>query len=211
KLVHGEREVLRGFRVQLYGGSLYRGATGVGAHFQTYDVGDVGAPPFLVDQHHVGLGERLKAADDCLLGLLDGLFIREASGDDRLYHREDVLGAVMDLLGQQFLTFLRLFPLGDVAADPRSTDDFARGILDRRYAERDINQVSILAHTDGLIIINPLTASDALKYNRLLTVAVCRDQDSDRLPDNLFRRIAEESLGSSVPGHNDAVQVQTQD
>jgi len=49
----------------------------------------------------------MQATEDSLFSILDRTLARETSGDHCLHEREDILGPVMNLLGQQFLAFFR--------------------------------------------------------------------------------------------------------
>ena len=72
--------------------------------------------------------------------------------DYGLHQCKDVLGAVVYLMRQKFLPLLRQLSFGNVPGDLGRSNDLTRRILDRRYAEGNIDQSSILAPTDSFIM-----------------------------------------------------------
>ena len=69
-----------------------------------------------------------------------------------------------------------------------------RRILDRRYAERDIDQSAILVPPDGFIMLDTLSATDAIKDHGLFIRMVRRYQDQNRLADDFVGRVAEQTF-----------------
>src|ERR1700733_4055656 len=85
---------------------------------------------------------------------------------------EQILDAMVHLPKQKLLSLPRALELGDVAGDFRGTDDLAFFILDRRNSEGNIKETSILALTYGLVMINPLTATDTFEDHRFFVVSI---------------------------------------
>ena len=148
--------------------------------------------------------QRVKAGDEgiALLGVLV-----QSLGRNGLDRRQGILDAMFHLLHEQLLLLLSPLALGDIPGDFGSADDPSIGILERRYRQRNIDQTSVLAATDGIVMINALTAAHALDDFWFFINAICRDQDRDRLADDLFRLIAEQPLGTAIPACDDAVEV----
>jgi hypothetical protein len=71
--------------------------------------------------------------------------------------------------------------LGYVAGNFRCADDFAGRISDRGYGQRNIGRASVLADTDGFIVIDALATSDLLQNLGFFLVAVRWNQDRDGL------------------------------
>src|SRR5262249_55572608 len=101
--------------------------------------------------------------------------------------------------------------LRDVTGDLRGADDPSPRILDRRNTEGDIQERSILAHADGLVVLDPFAAADALENLPLLVPAVGRNDERDRLTDHLAGGIAKETLRAGVPGRHDAIEILARD
>src|SRR5690606_11476838 len=83
--------------------------------------------------------------------------------------------------------------------DLRGADDAAGAVPDRRDAQRDIDQRSILAPTQGLVMVNALATSEALQDFRLLIGVFTGDQHGHRMSDDLVRGIAVHAFGGGVP------------
>ena len=105
--------------------------------------------------------ERLDASLDCLLETLGRVGLREMHR--RLHGRQHVLGPVLGLASENGDLRLATLALGNVAGDFRRADDFAFRILDRRNGQRNIDPASVLAHTNGFIVLDALTASDTFE------------------------------------------------
>ena len=56
-------------------------------------------------------------------------------------------------------------------------------------------------------MINALPTAHAFDDFWFFINAICRDQDRDRLADDLFGPIAEQPLGTAIPACDDAVEV----
>src|ERR1700686_3364652 len=106
---------------------------------------------------------------------------------------------------------LGLFARGDVASDLRRADDNTMRVPDRRDAERNRKPAAVFALADRLVVIEAVAAADALEDLRFLVVQLLRNEDSDRLADDVFGRVAEQPLGGAVPADDDAVEVLADD
>src|SRR5262249_29618516 len=104
-----------------------------------------------------------------------------------------------------------LSALGDIARRLRSADDIALLILDRRDRQRNLDEASVLAPADGFEVLDAFTPSDATEDFSLLILMIRRDEDGDRLADDLFRHVAEDPFGAFVPALDDAVEVLADD
>ena len=60
-------------------------------------------------------------------------------------------------------------------------------------------------------MVDALAAADARENARLLVCAVRRDQDRDRLADDLLGGVAEQPLGARIPGLDDPVEILADD
>ena len=159
----------------------------------------------------VGARERIQPVANCL-----GHILRRARGTRAQRHHpardgEQVLDAVAHLSEQKVLLFLGSPELGDVPGDFRRPDDPALGILDGRHGQRNLDQSSVLAPTNGFIMIDALAATDAVDNRGFLVEAVRRNHDRDRFADDLFGRIAEQPRRAPVPTGDDAVEVLAHD
>ena len=188
ELVKREREILCRFWLQHKPRSVQLDAVRVGAHLRLDDLVDGGPFPFIVHQHDVGLGERCQAAAHCRLRLRHTLLAGEASSHDRLYNREQVLGAMVDLVSQQLLARISLFSIADIAGDLGGTDYLAAAIADRRNGQGDVDERAVLASTHCFVGLDVLAALDAFQDLLLLTLAVRRNDDEDGLADDFARR-----------------------
>jgi len=72
------------------------------------------------------------------------------------------------------LLLLSPLALGDIPSDFGSADDPAVGIFERRYRERNVDQTSVLAATDSIVMINTLPTALALDDFWLFINVVCR-------------------------------------
>ena len=84
---------------------------------------------------------------------------------------------------------------------------FACFVSDRRNSEGNINKAPVLALSNRLVVLNPLTATDAREDHRFFVVPIGRDKHSHRPADGFLGRVAEEPQGPAVPTHNEAVEV----
>ena len=108
---------------------------------------------------------------------------------------------------QKLLSLPRALELRDVAGDFGGTDDLAFFIFDRRNSEGNIKETSILALTYGLVMINPLTATDTFEDFGLFVVPIGRNNEGHRPADGFVGRVAKKTLGPAVPTGDHAVKV----
>src|SRR5271165_5071413 len=92
---------------------------------------------------------------------------------------------------QQILPLFRPFALGDVTGNFGRADDIAAKVSDRRNRQRNIDRASVLALSDRLIVVDPLTTPDAFENSGFFVVAISGNEQSDRLADRFLGRIAE--------------------
>src|SRR6476659_10250772 len=144
-------------------------------------------------------------ASDESIALLSVLV--QGLGRNGLYRRQGILDAVFHLFHEQLLLLLSPLALVDIPSDFGSADDPAVGIFERRYRERNVDQTSVLAATDSIVMINTLPTAHAFDDFWIFIKAICRYQDRDRLADDLIRLIAKQPLGTAIPASNDAVEV----
>ena len=145
----------------------------------------------------------MQASDEgiALLGMLV-----EGLGGNGLYRRQGILDAMLHLVHKQLLPLLSPLALGDIPGNFGSADDSSVGLLEWRYRQRNIDQTSVLAATDGIIMINALAPPYALKDLWFLTYTIFWNQDRDRFADDLFGCIAEQPLGTSIPTSDNALE-----
>ena len=55
-------------------------------------------------------------------------------------------------------------------------------------------------------MVDTLTAAQAVQQSALLVVSLWWDQQRDRLADGFLRRVPKDSLGTGVPGEDEAIQ-----
>lgn len=120
---------------------------------------------------------------------------------------DQIPGAVFHLAQKQFLLLLHAFSFGDVAGDLRGADHAAFPILDRRHSDRQIDEASVLALPDGLVVLQAVSASNFFQDRRLFVEPIGRNEDSDRPADGFSCTEAEEALRSLVPARDDPVEV----
>src|SRR5579862_5169858 len=124
--------------------------------------------------------------------------------DGGLSQRQQVLGAVVGLAGEQIDLLFAALLLGDVARDLRSADDAAGIVDDRRHSQRNCDHAAVLAPAYSLEVLDALAAADTAQDARLFVEQVLRNEDRDRLADHLLLKVAEQPLRALVPGRDDA-------
>jgi hypothetical protein len=102
--------------------------------------------------------KRVQAGNESIT--LSGMLV-QGLGRDSLNRGQRVLDAVSHLAHDQFLSVLCTFLLSNVPGNFGRTNDLALCILHRRHGQRDVDKASILSATDGVIVINSLTAADS--------------------------------------------------
>src|SRR5262249_38380360 len=87
----------------------------------------------------------------------------------------------------------------------RSPDDLTISAPNRRYCDRDVDQSSVLAHADGVEVLNPLAAS-GLFQDLTLFVPSVRRQDNRSVPAyHLCSTVPVETLCPRIPRLDNAV------
>src|SRR3984893_2702047 len=119
--------------------------------------------------------ERLNASFDRRFEPIRRLGLSKMHG--RLYRRQDVLGSVLRLTCEKRDLRLTALTLGYVAGDLRCADDFTLRVSNRRNGQRNIYQTPVFVLTNSFIMLDALTASDALKNGVLFWVVLLRDQN----------------------------------
>jgi hypothetical protein len=124
-----------------------------------------------------------------------------------LYQGQQVLRAMVDFASKQSDVPLLALALGDVADNLHGPDDSAISISDGRKRQRYLDQASVLASANGFVVIDTLAALDTLQDERLLVLAFGRNQNRDRLADDLVGGIPEKPLSSPVPSGDNSVKI----
>src|SRR5215831_13424758 len=114
---------------------------------------------------------------------------------------------MMNLLGQQLLSGLRLLGLSDVSSDFGCADYLASPVLHRRHGNRNVDERSVLAATYGLIVFDSLALADAPENVGFLVVTIRWDECENWRADHLLRSIAKETLGPLIPAGDNAVEI----
>src|SRR5205085_11552589 len=102
--------------------------------------------------------------------------------------------------------FFEPFTIGDIAGRLGDANHFAAPIEYRRNGQRYIDPASIFCDTYRLEMLNPLAFADFGEDLPLFVLELGRDDDRNRLADDLFRPIAKQSNGAVVPGIDAAVE-----
>src|SRR5438132_829912 len=84
-------------------------------------------------------------------------------------------------------------------------------IADGRDVERNVDQRSVLAAADRLVMVYHLTTPDAGENAGLFIDTLGRHKDCDGLPDDLLRRIPECKLCTFIPAADNAIEVLADD
>jgi hypothetical protein len=74
-----------------------------------------------------------------------------------------------------------------------------------------VDELPALGDADGVEVLDGLAAPDAREDLGLFIQAIRRDEHGDRLADRFGRRMAEELLGSRVPGGDDPLEGRAHD
>ncbi len=101
--------------------------------------------------------------------------------------------------------------LGDVADDLRGPDDPAVVVLDRGDGHGHVEPSAVLGQPHGLQVLDALAVPHAIQDLLFLLDPLRRQQQRDRLADDLLRPVAEEAFCPRVPGLDDAVEVLGED
>src|SRR5580700_318796 len=157
--------------------------------------------------HAQKIAREIRHAEQILRDIPDAVALQRAPFDFLLELFAELAQLAFDAVALMFGLFAR----GDVAGNLRGADDGAVRVPDRRDAERNRNAAAVFALPDGLVVIEAVAAPDALDDPRLLVLQLLRNQDGDRLADDVFGGVAEQALGGAVPADDDAVEVLADD
>ena len=103
------------------------------------------------------------------------------------------------------LRFLCLLTRANVSRDFGRPDDLSGGVLDRRHGQRDLNALAILALSDRLVMLDPLTTPDTRENACFLVVKFRWKEDGDRLANGFFGLKTKELRSAPVPSGDDSV------
>ena len=113
--------------------------------------------------------KRLNASLDCFSEVVGRIRLRQT------HHRphicQQVFGSVFGLASENNNLSLVSLLLSNISGNLYSTDDFPFRTLDRRDGQRNVDQTSVFAPTNGLKIVDPATAPHTLENCVLLTYA----------------------------------------
>ena len=142
-----------------------------------------------------GTGDPAAAGRD---GLDDGwsdIGERKGSGQNA---RDRILGGA---------AFFILHAIADVARNFRSADDTSGLVFDGGNSERYVEERSIFALADGLVMFDRLSAPDPFENAQLFVVPARWNQSRDRFSNNFFGLVAEETFGPVIPARDYSVEV----
>jgi hypothetical protein len=149
--------------------------------------------------------EGLNTSLDCFLETIGRVGLRETH--HRLHIRQQIFSSVFCLpIENRNLRFDPL-PVSNVAGNLRSAEDSPFGAHDRRDGQRNIDQPSVLALANGLIMLNALAAPDKLQNYVILILTLRRCQDGHPLADGVLGQIAKEPLRTLVPACDNAMEI----
>src|SRR5579859_4531549 len=101
---------------------------------------------------------------------------------------------------------MRALLLRDVASNLGRADDAAVSVLDRRDAEGDVDERSVLSTADGFEVLQTLTPGDLGEDLLFLGEPFHGNDEGDGPADGLRRGISEEVFGPTVPAGDDAIE-----
>ena len=87
----------------------------------------------------------------------------------------------------------------------------AARVANGRDRQRHVDAAAILRDAHRLVVVDALSAPLPRKDVGLLASKLRRNQSTDRRPNHLGRRVAEDPFGAGIPGLDDAVQVLADD
>src|SRR4051812_1897529 len=96
--------------------------------------------------------------------------------------------------------------IGDVAGDFGCADNVSGKISHRGDGERDIDEGTVFALTDGMEVVDALAAAEALDDAGFFVPALTRDDEGDVLADRLIGAVSEHVFRTLIPTADDAVE-----
>jgi hypothetical protein len=103
------------------------------------------------------------------------------------------------------------FAVCNVVSDFRCADDFSLSVFDRRNGQRNVNEASVFALANGLIVLDALAAPDSLRDRFFFVLVIGWTQNRNRLADDFLGQITKNALRAAVPSRNDAIEVVADD
>ena len=97
-------------------------------------------------------------------------------------------------------------PRGDIPCNLRDGDNPSTAVTDGRERQRHIEILAELRHSHRFVRLDPLPASQALQNHGFFMPSVRRDEHHDRPANRLGGLVAEQVLGTGVPGEDVAVE-----
>ncbi len=94
----------------------------------------------------------------------------------------------------------------DVARDLRSADDGAPPVSYGRHRNRHIEELTVLALTDGLEVVNAVAPPKAREHPPFFLTILFRDDQGDVLPDGLGGSPSKDALRGAVPGRDHPIE-----
>ncbi len=161
--------------------------------------------PMWESEQIVRVGQCLNAPHDRGLDLCGTISLRQAH--HRLHNGQEIFSTVINLATKKGDERFLALAFRDIAGDFWGADYSAFFIPDGGNGERDIDECSILAPANRIIVLDALSPSNAVKDHSFFVFAVWRYENGNRFSSDFFSRIAEYSLGSFVPGDNTPIQV----
>src|SRR5262249_3505795 len=94
-----------------------------------------------------------------------------------------------------------------IPRDFRGADDLAVGAFDGRDGQRNHDRATVLALTNGFIMLDTLASPNAVENHALFVMPFCWNENRYRLAHPFFRRIAAQPLPTLVPTRDDCTEV----
>src|SRR5215203_1596246 len=165
--------------------------------------------PALAGQHVMRLGERKQPGFEGFARLRRRLARLEALRRDRLHGRERVLHPVIELVDEELLRLFMSALLGAVAED---LEEAAAMVSERQHDAAAPEPRAVLAQMPALVRGPAFRARQRHLASRLAGGAVLGgEEDVARAADHVGFVIAEDALGTGVPGRDPAVRVEGED
>src|SRR6185312_4700018 len=145
----------------------------------------------------------------------DGLQALRSRGTGQAYDclddSEQISRPVIDLTREELHVLFQPFPVGDIPDDAATTDNLARGILQKGNREQNVHQTAVLALPDGVARFDAFSAPYPGENRRFLFHPVGRHEHPNGFPDDLFGRIAVEAFRPLVPCRDDCREIGADD
>src|SRR5947209_3666575 len=96
--------------------------------------------------------------------------------------------------------------VGDVVPDGRDAHDFAGGETDERDGQGDVDPPAVLPDALRGELADRFAGSHSLDEAGELMAPVVRSEEADGLADHLVGAVAVDTLRTTIPAHDDAVE-----